>query len=136
MTGCPFFLFQPQHLLDMALQAFSDFFARSMHGQRGNVSAQAHRQVTTLAGFERAALSFKPPFEFRAGHGLRIRQIGCNVNRSVAYRACGKRRTSWFGVREESISLRWSTARQSSQPARQAGYRDRKSDVEGKREDV
>jgi hypothetical protein len=34
----------------MALQAFSYFFARSMHGQRGNVSAQAHRQVTALPG--------------------------------------------------------------------------------------
>src|ERR1017187_8509815 len=43
MTGDPFFLLQPQHLLDMVLQAFSNFFARSMHGQRGVRAARQAR---------------------------------------------------------------------------------------------
>jgi hypothetical protein len=52
----------------MVLQAFSNFFARSMHGQRGDIGTQTDRQVPALAGFERAALLFEPPFELGAGH--------------------------------------------------------------------
>jgi hypothetical protein len=52
----------------MVLQAFSNFFARSMHGQRGDIGAQADRQVPALAGFKRASPLFEPPFELGAGH--------------------------------------------------------------------
>src|ERR1035438_9493664 len=47
----------------MVLEAFSNFFARSMHGQRGQLGAQADRQVPALAGFKRAASLFEPTFE-------------------------------------------------------------------------
>ena len=61
----------------MVLQAFSNFFARSMHGQRGDIGTQADRQVPALAGFKRASLFFEPSFELGAGHVLRIQQICC-----------------------------------------------------------
>jgi hypothetical protein len=47
----------------MALQTLSDFLARSMHGQRGDSSAQADRQMAAFAGLERAAPFFEPPLE-------------------------------------------------------------------------
>jgi hypothetical protein len=40
----------------MVLQAFSNLFARSMHGQRGDIGTQADSQVPALAGFKRAAV--------------------------------------------------------------------------------
>src|ERR1035441_6578177 len=83
MTGDPFFLLQPQHFLDTVLQTFSNFFARSMHGQRGDIGAQADRQVAALAGFKRASLLFEPPFELGAGHII-LRQYNRCVVLSIA----------------------------------------------------
>jgi hypothetical protein len=83
MTGDPFFLLSPQHFLDTVLQAFSNFFARSMHGQRGDIGAQADRQVPALAGFKGASLLFEPPFELGGGHIERIQQMCCIVNRKM-----------------------------------------------------
>ena len=67
----------------MVLQAFSNFFARSVHGQRRDIGAQADRQVPALAGFKRASLLFQPPFELGAGHIERVQQMCCIVNREM-----------------------------------------------------
>src|ERR1035441_2460881 len=64
----------------MVLQASSNFFARSVHGQRSDIGAQADRQVPALAGFKSASLLFEPPLELGAGHALTIQQICCLFN--------------------------------------------------------
>src|ERR1039458_2548449 len=86
MTGDPFFLLQPQHFLDIVLQAFADFLARSVHWQRGDLGAQVYRQVAALARFERAAPLFEPSFELGAGHTPIVRQTCCIINTTVASR--------------------------------------------------
>jgi hypothetical protein len=63
----------------MVPQAFSNFFARSMHGQRSDIGTQADRQVPTLAGFKRASLLVEPPLKLGAGHALKVQQICCVV---------------------------------------------------------
>src|ERR1035438_459136 len=68
MTVDPLFLLQPQHALDMMLQALSDLLARSVHRQRGDIGAQAYRQVAALPRCKRASLLFEPPFEFGTCH--------------------------------------------------------------------
>jgi hypothetical protein len=57
---------------------------RSMHRQDRFLIAQANQQVAALAGFEAAALFFKPPLELPAGHHSIQRQITAKVNTSVA----------------------------------------------------
>src|ERR1035438_5183293 len=86
MTGDPFFLLQPQHFLDIVLQAFADFLARSVHWQRGDLGAELYRQVAALAGFERTASLFEPSLEFGAGHTPIVQQTCCIINRTVASR--------------------------------------------------
>lgn len=67
----------------MVLQALSNFFARSVHGQRGDIGAQADSQVPALAGFKPAALLFEPSFELGAGQIVRLQQMCCDINKDV-----------------------------------------------------
>ena len=68
----------------MVFQAFADLLARSVHRQRGDIGAQAYRQMAAFARLEGAALLFEPSFELGAGHTLPMQQKCCIVNRNVA----------------------------------------------------
>lgn len=55
-----------------------------MHGQRGDIGAQADRQMPALAEFKRAFPLFEPAFELGASPMLKIQQICCLFNKHVA----------------------------------------------------